>query len=268
MHNDSHWQSLFSLKGETVLITGAGGQLGSTLVLPLVQFGARVVATDISQKGLEARADELGWNERDVTLIAMDVRKKDEVGSGFEQAVRAVGVINHLINNAGVSVFEPFMDRNEESLDWVINVNLKGTFWCTQEYLRRKESNIRARGSIVNVASHYGVISPDPRIYTDCKRRNSEIYGATKAGIIQMTKYFAVHGVEFGIRVNAISPGGIRNPVDEQGNDFQRNYGFRCPLGRLGETSEVIGPVLFLLSRAAGYITGQNIIVDGGMTSW
>ena len=149
-----------------------------------------------------------------------------------------------------------------------MNVNLKGTFFCIQEYLKRRRGNSALRGSIVNVASHYGVISPDPRIYTDCDRRNSEIYGATKAGIIQMTKYFAVHAVEFGVRVNAISPGGIRNPEDPQGEDFQKHYAFRCPLGRMAETREIVGPVIFLLSPAADYITGQNIIVDGGMTSW
>ena len=129
---------------------------------------------------------------------------------------------------------------------------------------------IKVAGSIVNIASHYGIISPDPRIYTDCARRNSEVYGATKAGIIQMTKYFSVNAIADGanIRVNAVAPGGIKNHRNPQGEDFQKNYGKRCPMGRLAETAEIVSPALYLLSEDASYINGHTLVIDGGMTAW
>ena len=137
----------------------------------------------------------------------------------------------------------------------------------------RSQGKKRARkkdhtGSIVNIASMYGSISPDPRIYTDCDRKNSEVYGATKAGIIQMTRYFAVHLAEMNIRVNCVSPGGLYNPDAPQGEDFVKNYSYRNPMGRMGNAEEIIGVVLYLSSNAASYTNGQNIVVDGGMTSW
>tara|TARA_B100001287_G_C22504240_1_gene445134 strand:- start:376 stop:795 length:420 start_codon:yes stop_codon:yes gene_type:complete len=125
-------------------------------------------------------------------------------------------------------------------------------------------------GSIVNIASHYGIISPDPRIYSNSSRRNSEIYGATKAGIIQMTKYFSVNALADGanLRVNAVAPGGIKNPLKPQNENFQKLYSERCPMGRLAETEEIVGPILFLISDDASYINGHTLVVDGGTTAW
>jgi len=261
-------QVLMNLKDEVALVTGAGGQLGAEIVSALLQCGAKVIAIDSSSDALEKKTIAMDWASKPVLTIAADIRKRENVSNVFDQSIAHFGKIHHLINNAGVSVFEPFLERAEESIDLVMDVNLKGTLFCIQEYLKQKKTMPALRGVIINVASHYGMISPDPRIYTDCDRKNSEIYGATKAGIIQMTRYFSVHAAEFGVRVNAVSPGGVRNPENPQGEDFQKNYAFRCPLGRMAETWEIIGPVIFLLSPAANYVTGQNIVVDGGMTSW
>ena len=259
---------LFNLKDESVLITGAAGQIGSMVVDSLLNVGAKVAAVDRSLNSLEEKANSMNWDSKLVILIEADVCNRDRVSSAFDTAKSKFGSIDHLINNAGVSVFEPYMELTEESIDYVMNVNLKGTIFCVQNYLRMKQNKIESRGVIVNIASHYGLVSPDPRIYTDCDRKNSEIYGATKAGIIQLTKYYAAHAVNYGVRVNAVSPGGVRNSENPQGEDFQRNYSFRCPLGRMAETWEIVGTIIFLLSPAANYITGQNIVVDGGMTSW
>jgi NAD(P)-dependent dehydrogenase (short-subunit alcohol dehydrogenase family) len=260
--------NFFNIEGESVFITGAAGQIGSSIIDVLLRMGVRVAAVDCSLKILEEKARANNWNLNLVKLIPADVSNKGEISLAFDEVSKEFGSIDHLINNAGVSVFEPFMERTEESIDFVMDVNLKGVIFCIQNFLKLKQHRNKSKSVIVNVASHYGLISPDPRIYTDCDRKNSEIYGATKAGIIQMTKYYAVHAANLGVRVNCVSPGGIRNADNPQGDDFQKNYSFRCPLGRMAETWEIIGPIIFLLSPAANYITGQNIIVDGGMTSW
>lgn len=253
--------------GDVTIVTGASGQIGREIVTQLTRSRHKIVAVDISIDQLRKAADELGWT-KDVQLIRCDISKTEDVINVFEVCVKQYGYVQNLINNAGVSVFDPFLDRTEEQFDWVVDVNLKGTFLCIREFLRRCDPQSDFRKAIVNVASHYGVISPDPRIYTDCERRNSEVYGATKAGIIQMTKYFAVHAANYYVRVNCVSPGGVLNPVTPQGEDFQRNYSYRCPMSRMGETREIVDPILFLLSPAASYINGHNLVVDGGMTSW
>ena len=122
-----------------------------------------------------------------------------------------------------------------------------------------------ANPAIVNIGSIYGVVSSDPRIYTDCSRMNSEAYSASKAGVIQLTKYFSAHLAEHKIRVNCVSPGGIFN---NQGDDFVKNYSHRTPFSRMATVDEICGAIIFLASIDSNYITGQNIIVDGGFTSW
>jgi len=259
-------KDMFGLDEHVVMVTGAGGQIGGEIVTAALGLGARVVASDANEEMLVKRASSTGWANDRVLLVPCDVRRKDQVHDLFTQGEQKFGEVTALVNNAGVSVFEPFLERDETAFDWVMDVNLKGTFWCIREFIERSDKV--HKGRIVNVASHYGLVSPDPRIYTDCARRNSEVYGATKAGVIQMTKYFAVHAAEYGVNVNAIAPGGVRNPWSPQGDDFQQNYGFRNPMGRMAELDEIPGAVVFLLSQAASYINGQTIVIDGGATAW
>lgn len=260
-------RKFFSLEGLTVLVTGAAGQLGSGTVCGLLDCGANVVAADVAMDGLENAAARWEWPEDRVAFSVCDIRKREDAVTALGVGTKEFGSVDALVNNAGVSTFEPYLERPEQSIDWVMDVNIKGTILFVQEFVKHRIAN-GGGGSMVNVASHYGLVSPDPRIYTDCERKNSEIYGATKAGIIQMTRYFSVHCAEHGIRTNAVSPGGVRNPDNPQGPDFQDNYGFRCPMKRMAETHEIVGAVLYLLSPAASYVNGHNIVVDGGMTSW
>ncbi|MFQ5788041.1 MAG: SDR family oxidoreductase [Thermodesulfobacteriota bacterium] len=261
MNNHNNYiEKLFNLGNKVVLITGATGQLGHEICMAYYNAGSKVIGADKVLSKKKIIADNCVY-------IAMDVCNKDSVLKSFEFIYDKYGRVDILINNAGVSCFEPYEDRTEESFDWVMDVNLKGTFFCIQEYSRMvKERN--HRGNIVNIASIYGLISPDFRIYTDCNRKNSEVYGATKAGIIQMTRYFAVHLADYGINVNCVSPGGIFNPEEPQGEDFVKNYSYRNPMGRMANAGETIGAILYLSSEAASYTTGQNIAVDGGMGSW
>ena len=259
--------NLFHVKEEVVLVTGAAGQLGSAIVRTLLGCGVKVVATDMNDELLNQTATQQQWKRESTLLLECDISQRRQLVEVLHVAVSHFGGVTSLVANAGVSVFEPFLERSDSSIDHVMNVNLKGSLICIQEFIKARVAQ-GGKGSVVGIASHYGVVSPDPRIYTDCDRNSAEIYGATKAGIIQMTRYYAVHAAEHHIRVNAVSPGGIRNPLNPQGEDFQRNYSNRCPMGRMGEAEEVAGAVVFLLSPAASYINGHNLVVDGGFTCW
>lgn len=264
---DFRVEEIFGLKDKVIFITGAAGQLGCELANAYLANGARVVAVDLNLSALETVAQRENWEDSNIRLVACDIRNLSEVQQAFKVGIDFFGTLDILVCNAGVGVFEPFFERKEESIDWVMDVNLKGTFFCIREFIKLCELK-KQGGNIVNIASIYGVISSDPRIYTDCERKNSEIYGATKAGIIHMTKYFAIHGAPFNVRTNSVSLGGIRNPFNPQGEDFQKNYGFRCPMGRMAETHEIVGSVLFLSSSASSYVNGHNLVVDGGMSAW
>ena len=252
---------LYNLEDKTVLITGATGQLGYEICKAYHIIGSNVIGVDKNlnnKKMIKANNCE---------YLIMDISKKESVLDNFKIIYNKYSKVDILVNNAGVSCFEPFEERPEESFNWVMDVNLKGTFLCIQEYVKLAKQKKHA-GTIINIASIYGLISPDFRIYTDCDRKNSEIYGATKAGIIQMTKYFAVHLADRDIRVNCVSPGGILNPDEPQGEDFVKNYSYRNPMGRMANAEEIIGAILYLSSDAASYTNGQNIAIDGGMSSW
>ena len=257
------------MSDQVVMITGVAGQVGRTLVNAVLDKGGKVVGLDVDKHDLEKVTDSYGWGKDDVHILEADIRKKSDVEKAFRSGLSKFGKITSQVNNAGVSVFEPWTDRKDKDIDWVMSVNLKGTFYCMKVFMEHC-IDTNNEGAIVNIASHYGLISPDPKIYTDCARRNSEIYGATKAGVIQMTKYFSVNALADGakIRVNAVAPGGIRDPWEPQGPDFQKRYGERCPMGRLGELVEIARPVLFLLSKDASYINGHTLVIDGGMTAW
>ena len=257
----SFLEDKFNLSDRTVLITGATGQIGYELCSTFVKLGCNVIGADINL-GIGQRV-----NSPRVEYVELDIRNREKVRETIEHVIHRHNALDILINNAGVSTFEPSEERPEEKFDWVMDVNLKGTFFCIQSYVNSIRGQ-QDKGCIINTSSHYGVVSPDFRIYTDLRRRNSEVYGATKAGIIQMTRYFAVELAEQNIRVNSVSPGGVFNPENPQGRQFRSHYAFRCPMGRMANAEEISGAIVYLASDAASYTTGQNIIIDGGFTAW
>jgi NAD(P)-dependent dehydrogenase (short-subunit alcohol dehydrogenase family) len=255
-----------ALLGKTAVVTGAGGQLGTQLSIALAKQGVSVWATDINLDAATAVVSQL-TQISDIKHHAaiMDVTEKDSVQSLMHQVKESAGNVDILINNAGISVFTDFFLRTKEEFMKVTEVNLFGTMLCVQQAAEIMKQTGKG-GAIINLGSIYGMVSGDPRIYTDCARNTAEVYAATKAGVIQMTKYFAIHLANYNIRVNAISPGGIFN---NQGEDFVNNYSARTPMSRMADESEIVGAVLFLSdSSQSSYITGQNIAIDGGFTSW
>ena len=258
----------YNIKDSVIIVTGAAGQLGQALVNSLIDSKAYVVCFDTSLINLNKAAKKNSWST-EVILFELDITNQEAIMKAFRKVIAKFGKIDAVVNNAGISVFDSWDNRSEEDFDSVLNVNIKGTFFCMREFFKYLIVS-KTKGSVVNIASHYGIISPDPRIYTDCSRRNSEVYGASKAGVIQMTKYFSVNAIADGanVRVNAIAPGGILNDNEPQGDDFQAQYANRCPMKRMGNVREMVGPVLFLLSPDSSYINGQTLVVDGGMTAW
>jgi NAD(P)-dependent dehydrogenase (short-subunit alcohol dehydrogenase family) len=256
----SFLDNLYNLTGKVVVVTGATGQLGRKITNAFVQTGCTTIGLDVKINDAN-KVDGADYYE-------IDIVSQQSVIDGFDKIITAYGSLDILVNNAGVSTFAPFEEREEKDLDWVMDVNVKGTFFCIQSFVNLFDKHKFKRGAIVNIGSFYGVVSPDFRLYTDTPRKNSEIYGASKAGVIQMTKYFGVHLADRNIRVNAVSPGGIFNPANPQGPEFLKHYSFRCPMKRMANDDEMIGAVLYLAGDAATYTTGQNIVVDGGMTCW
>jgi 3-oxoacyl-[acyl-carrier protein] reductase len=249
------------LKEKTVLVTGAAGQLGLRFAKDMAAAGAKLWLADLSNIGLMNAAETLP-QESLLGLLEMDVTDPASVAAAFSQ-IKANGKLDVLVNNAGIGVFTPFWDRDYADFMHVMSVNAGGTFLCTREAMRAME--LQGAGAIINIGSIYGVVSSDPRIYTDCARQNSEAYSASKAAVIHMTKYFAVHAASIGVRVNCVSPGGVFN---NQGEDFVQNYSQRTPLNRMARDEDLSGTVIFLASDDAKYVTGQNIVVDGGFTAW
>ena len=249
-----------SHKGKLVIITGCNGQIGRELCRHYADLGAKVIGIDISEK----QSKDL--NLKDFTYFISDIRQSTTIEKCFEEIKIRFGSIDILINNAGVATFDHYINRSEDQLDLMMDVNLKGTFNCIRAFIIHSALESRDR-SIVNIGSIYGVVSPDFRIYSEGDRRSPEMYGATKAGVLQMTRYFAVELAKSGIRVNSISPGGVFNPDSPQDSEFVRKYVERSPMGRMASESEIAAAAIFLTSNLASYITGQNLLVDGGYTA-
>tara|TARA_B100000767_G_scaffold210332_1_gene197361 strand:+ start:1906 stop:2667 length:762 start_codon:yes stop_codon:yes gene_type:complete len=249
---------------ELLIITGARGMLGKVLVdhFTITKKYLTVLSIDFMNTNRT-----LNENEKYFDLDITDEAKIREFYLTLYTKYSDVKKL-YLINCAGISVFEDFDLRTKDSFMKVLEVNLYGTFNMIQNTARLARQ-LGAECSIVNTGSLFGSRSPDERNYVDLNRKNSEVYGASKAGVEQMTRYFSAHLAKFNTRVNCVSPGGILNEAQPQGEQFQKLYNYKVPMGRLAYYKEMIGAYEFLLSStSANYITGQNIYIDGGYTSW
>lgn len=253
-----------SLEGKRILVTGASGQLGSEFCQALGTAGAFVIVSDVDDKRGHRQVKNLREKGIGAAWIRLDVGNPDSVRRAFRKIRRIVPKLDVLVNAAAIAVFTPFEKRTLQDFMEVLKINLGGAFLCTQAALPLLKGNKNGSG-IINIASIYGIVSSDPGIYTDCNRMNSEVYSASKAGLIMMTRHLAVHLAPFKIRVNALSPGGV---FRGHGKDFVKRYSKRTPLGRMANASEISDALIYLASDGASYLTGHNLIVDGGLTAW
>ncbi|MCB2187448.1 MAG: SDR family oxidoreductase [Deltaproteobacteria bacterium] len=258
---------LFDLTGQVVVITGGLGQLGRQYTGALLDRGARVAVFDRTAPPA-GRPGQLN--------LAVDVTSRASLRHSLAQVEEAWGAPTGLINNAaldsppGAPAAEngPFEDYPEESWDQVMEVNAKGVFLTCQVV---GGAMARAgRGAIVNVASIYGVVSPDQSLY-EYRRQDGETffkpvaYSASKSALLNLTRYLATYWAPRGVRVNTLTLGGVFNQQDPR---FLEGYQRRVPLGRMAAEDEYNGAVVFLLSPAAAYMTGANLVLDGGWTAW
>ena len=249
------------MQRKTVIITGGAGQLGSSICKKFDDLNYNTIMTDVSLNNCKHRITEM--NLENTIPMKLDITDHSLIEKIFKEISETYGHVDALINNAGIAVFTPFEQRTYDEFDKVMKVNVYGTFFCSKAILPYMEK--QKQGCIVNIGSIYGTVSPDPRIYGDSGRNSSEVYCASKAGVIQLTKYLAVHTKCKNIRVNCVSPGGIFN---HQKDYFINNYKNKTPMQRMAHEDEIANVVVFLCSDETSYITGQNINVDGGFTIW
>lgn len=260
-----HIHELFSLKDRVALVTGGAGRYGRQICRALAEAGATVVVGSRNYEKCESFAAELrGEGYCEAEVLRLDVIEERSVEEAVAQIVSRWGKIDVLFNNA-VSVRAAPADQHSTD-DWTHAMESNTTALYRMIRVFGEIMARRGEGSIVNIASIYGIVSPDFRIYGGSEQMtNPPSYGFVKAGMIQLTRYFAVYFASRGVRVNCISPGGLFS--EEMPPPFVEEYIKRAPLGRMAGPNDLKGAALFLASRASSYVTGQNLIVDGGYTA-
>lgn len=269
--------SPFDVAGRVVVITGAVGRLGRTFSRALADQGARVAAIDVVAEG-PLVAEAFGSRVRDGSILPLqaDVTDRRSLASALERIESVWGVPHALVNNAAIDSPPdapaeengPFESYPEASWERVLRVNTGGVLLCCQVFGSRM-AEVGA-GAIVNIGSIYGVVSPDQRLYEHRRRQGAAFfkpiaYSASKAALLGMTRYLATYWAPRNVRVNTLVFGGVFANQDEE---FLRGYCARVPLGRMAREEDYVGPVQFLVSQASSYMTGANLVVDGGFTAW
>lgn len=260
---------IFSLRGKTVLITGATGSLGSSMARVLAEAGAHVLVNSRSHERSEGLVKALVDAGASAEPAVFDITRPEAIDGFFGRYQgRALHV---LINNAyaggsgtiGVSNANAYMDSYDHSVVAAHNL-LKAALPSL-----RKAVQEAGDASVINVTSMYALVSPDQRVYETAHDANPPFYGAAKAALLQWTRYAACEFGAEGIRINAITPGPFPSESVQEGSpDFIERLSRKVPLGRIGQADEIKGPILFLASAAASFVNGANVVVDGGWTCW
>ena len=250
---------LFNLTDRKALVTGAGRGIGRVLAISLAQIGCDIAILEKNVKDARNVAEEIKKLGRKAVAIKVDVTKKADVEKAFSAAAKQLGRLDIVINNAGVCIHEAAEDTPEEHYDFVVDTDMKGVFLCCQAAAALMKP--QKKGSIINIASMSGSIANYPQ--------KQAHYNAAKAGVILLTKCLAVEWVDYGIRVNSISPGYTRTEmtVKLSAPEMIAQWESMIPMRRMAEPQELAGAVIYLASDASSYTTGSDIIVDGGYTA-
>ena len=270
-------QDLFSVQDKVVIVTGGLGQLGRQFSLALIDRGAKAAIFDV-QVDEQRVAERFGERHTDdhLLFLRVDVTQRRSIEAGLSQVNAAWGVPHALINNAALDSppnapaeeTGPFESYPESSWDQIMAVNVKGIFLCCQVISGQMAA--AGRGSIINICSTYGIVSPDQRIYEYRRTGGAPFfkpvaYSASKSALLNLTRYLATYWAGKNVRVNTLTFGGVFNNQDEE---FLKGYCARVPLGRMAREDEYNSAIIFLVSDASSYMTGSNLVIDGGWTAW
>jgi len=272
-------QEKFDLTGRVAVVTGGVGLLGAEFCRTLAEAGAAVAVVDLNASASQAVTDSLTNSGYKALALPTDITQPDSVNVAVEKILSTFGRLDVLVNSAALDPkFDPeatnkgitpgaFEDYPLDLWNSALNVNLTGMFLMTQACVKPMIEQGK-KGSIINICSTYGLNGPDQRIYIKEGKRvafKPIYYTVTKAGVMGFTKYLATYYAETEIRVNALTPGGVFNNHEDY---FVKNYSAKTILGRMAKKDEMNGALLFLASEASSYMTGHNVVVDGGWTAW
>lgn len=255
-----------TFKKKNIWVFGGAGYLGQSVVYLLSDLGADVLCVDLNNKA-QKLVDSFSNQNLSIIPESIDINNTSQLKEFINKNVTKNGVPDGLVNLTFSSTAKKLEDLSEEDFNFVNSKGITSTFILSKEIgsLMAKER----RGSIVLFGSMYGTNVPYPDVYKEPMNKNPIEYGVGKAGIIQMTRYFAVHWGKQNVRCNCVSPGPFPNlTVQENHPDFIERLAEKSPMGRIGQTEEIAGAVAFLLSDLASYITGHNLVIDGGWSCW
>jgi gluconate 5-dehydrogenase len=261
-------QQLLSLKGKTAIVTGGAGYLGTAISETLAELGANLVLASRDKAKCQKKCEEivrLTGDSVKAVALELDLLKKHSATEFFDKVHEHFQTVDILVNNAWSGNKNSWESISDEDWEYDIDMSLNSVFRLTKAAFDDLKVT---RGVILNIASMYGHIGPDYRIYDGKEFANPPSYGAAKAGVIQFTKYLASFLSPYGIRVNALSPGAFPHPPTQMHKDFMQKLGSKNPMNRIGQPDELKGAVALLCSDAGSYITGQNLCVDGGWAIW
>ncbi len=255
------YKGMFSLAGKKAVITGGCGYLGREVVKGLAEFGAKVVVADQKIVPVECMEGDICYQE-------CDLDKTDAIKGMMSAAAEEEGTIDILITmaaNLGAGVLSDV--ENMDDAYWEKGIN--GTVGYTFRTIREAVPYMKKRGgSIINIGSLYAVGAPDPRTYLDTPFSSTPNYGAGKAATVELTRFCAAYLAKYSIRVNSVSPGSFPHPDVQKDQLFKGRLEAKTMLGRIGCPKDLVGAMVFLASGASAYITGINLMVDGGQTAW
>lgn len=262
-----HSDSTFNLTGRNITIFGASGHIGTALTLGMVESGATVLAVARDLKKLENLKNEALGMPGQLIYAVSDIHDYSTVERVVQKFQSEFGEISGCVNNAHQSVGNPrFLKSDQKNIS--DSLKYLTSMIINTQFIGKLMIDNRTPGSIVNISSMYSLVSPKPYVYEGMSEYgNPPIYGAIKAGINQFTRYAAVHLAPSGIRVNSISPGAFPSQTEDK-KHFITRLEKEIPLGRIGIPQEIVSGLNFLLSNSSSYITGTNLVIDGGWTAW